>query len=169
MRRKSSFRGELDESCNHECDQDDCVVGDTLWGIFLVLVSSVAIAFYYVWIVELTRAHGTLTVAAWSRGFGFIALLPWAGWELAQSTADFNATGLSAAAFLGWAVTVAGLYMWLGLLRRVPARVAASVQYLQPIFGIGVAAMFLGDRLGLAFVMGSALVLVGLGMTLSRR
>ena len=64
---------------------------------------------------------------------------------------------------------MAGLYMWLGLLRVVPARVAAGVQYLQPIVGIAAAAILLGDRLGGAFVMGALLVLAGLAITLSRR
>ncbi|MGF6486014.1 hypothetical protein [Paraburkholderia sp. JPY419] len=38
-------------------------------------------------------------------------------------------------------VTVAGLFMWLNLLRMVPARVAASVQFLQPVFGIAAASL----------------------------
>ena len=98
-----------------------------------------------------------------------MALLPWAGWELTQAPVQFSAKGIGAAAYLGVFVTVAGLYIWLGLLRVMPARVAAAVQYLQPIFGIAAAAVLLGDRLGAAFVMGSVLVLAGLGITLSRR
>ncbi|WP_235510710.1 DMT family transporter [Acidovorax sp. Root70] len=141
----------------------------TVWGVGWMLLSSVAIAFYYVWSVELTNEHGTATVAAWSTTFGFLALLPWAGWEWTQAPAQFTAMGIGAAAYLGVFVTVAGLYMWLGLLRVVPARVAAAVQYLQPIFGIAAAAALLGDRLGPAFVVGSVLVLAGLGITLSRR
>lgn len=141
----------------------------TVWGAGWMLLSSVAIAFYYVWSVELTNEHGTATVAAWSTTFGFLALLPWAGWEWTQAPAQFTAMGLGAAAYLGVFVTVAGLYMWLGLLRVVPARVAAAIQYLQPIIGIAAAAALLGDRLGTAFLAGSVLVLAGLGITLSRR
>ena len=141
---------------------------NTLWGVIWMLVSSIAIAFYYVWSVELTNAHGVATVAAWCTTAGFLALVPWAGWEMTQTTFTFSAVGIAAAAYLGIVVTVAGLYMWLGLLRVVPARVAASVQYLQPIFGIAAAAALLGDRVGVAFVAGSILVLVGLRITLSR-
>jgi len=141
----------------------------TMWGVGWMLLSSVAIAFYYVWSVELTNEHGTATVAAWSTTFGFLALLPWVGWEWTRAPTQFTGMGIGAAAYLGVFVTVAGLYMWLGLLRVVPARVAAAVQYLQPIFGIAAAAALLGDRLGPAFVVGSVLVLAGLGITLSRR
>jgi drug/metabolite transporter (DMT)-like permease len=53
-------------------------------GATFVLLSAIAIAFYYVWSVELTNLYGTATVAAWSTTFGFLALLPWAGWEISR-------------------------------------------------------------------------------------
>ncbi len=142
---------------------------NTMLGVGWMLISSVAIAFYYVWSVDLTNAYGTATVAAWSTMFGFLALLPWAGWEMSNRSFQFTAQGVGAALYLGVAVTVAGLFMWLRLLRVVPARIAASVQYLQPVFGIAAAAIILGDYLGLAFVFGSLLVLAGLIVTLSSR
>ena len=61
---------------------------------------------------------------------------------------EFSALGVGSAAYLGVAVTV---------------------QYLQPIFGIAAGALLLGDHLGLAFLVGSLLVLAGLSITLSRR
>ncbi len=141
----------------------------TVSGVAWMLVSSVAIAFYYVWSVQLTSAYGTATVAAWSTLTGFVALVPWAGWELGHIPIQLSLQGLVAALYLGVFVTVAGLFMWLGLLRVVPARVAASVQYLQPIFGIVAASVLLGDDLGLPFLIGSLLVLGGLAITMSPR
>ncbi|HXG29079.1 MAG TPA: EamA family transporter [Nevskiales bacterium] len=141
----------------------------TMAGVFWMLVSSVAIAFYYVWSVELTAAYGTATVAAWSTLFGFLALVPWAGWEMTNVSVQWSLQGVGAALYLGVIVTVAGLFLWIGLLRVVPARVAASVQYLQPIFGIAAASMLLGDHLGVAFVLGALLVLGGLMITMSPR
>lgn len=141
----------------------------TMSGVTWMLLSSVAIAFYYVWSVELTNAYGTATVAAWSTLAGFLALLPWARWELWRVPVQVSMQGIGAALYLGVFVTVAGLFMWLSLLRAVPARVAASVQYLQPLFGIAAAAALLGDQLGLAFLLGSLLVLGGLAITMSPR
>lgn len=66
-------------------------------------------------------------------------------------------------------VTVAGLLLWLYLLRAVPARVAASVQYLQPVFGIGAAAVMFGDQLGLRFALGVALILGGLALAVANK
>jgi drug/metabolite transporter (DMT)-like permease len=66
-------------------------------------------------------------------------------------------------------VTVAGLFLWLHLLRTVPARVAASVQYLQPVFGIAASAALFGDRLGVWFAVGVVLILGGLALAVANR
>lgn len=140
---------------------------NTLTGIVWMLVSSVAIAFYYVWSVELTQEYGTPAVAAWSTLFGLIALLPWTFWELSGVKPGLNPVNISIAAYLGVFVTAIGLYLWLYLLRTVPAVVATSVQYLHPIIGIIVGAMMFGDGLGLPFGLGVTLILSGLALVVA--
>lgn len=73
-----------------------------------VLLLALAIAFFYVWSVELTNAYG--------------------------------------AVYLGVVMTVARPFMWLNLLRVVPARVAASGQYPQPVVGIIAASVMFGGQ-----------------------
>jgi drug/metabolite transporter (DMT)-like permease len=141
----------------------------TLAGVGLMLLSGLAVAFYYVWSVELTNTYGTAVVAAWSTLFGFFALLPWAGWEMWRVPFDITAEAIGAAVYLGVVVTVAGLFLWLHLLRTVPVRTAASVQYLQPIVGVGASSAMFGDRLGLLFVAGTILVLAGLSLSMASR
>jgi drug/metabolite transporter (DMT)-like permease len=141
----------------------------TLPGAALVLLSAVTIAFYYVWSVELTKRHGTVTVAAWSTLAGFLALLPFTAWEIARTPFRVDPVAVAAAVYLGLLVTAAGLFLWLWLLRTVPARVAASVQFLQPVFGIAASAAMFGDRTGGHFVAGVALVLVGVGLCMTTR
>lgn len=141
----------------------------SLIGAALMLLSCVTIAFYYVWSVELARKYGSGALAAWSTMFGFIALLPWPGWEASRVSFDLTAQGLAVAAYLGIFVTVAGLFLWLHLLRTVPASTAAGVQYLQPIIGIAASAAIFGDRLGLLFLAGVVLVLCGLALTMTVR
>ena len=58
-----------------------------------------------------------------------------AGWELAHEPVEITIEALAAIIYLGVMVTVVGLILWLYLLKVVPARIAASVQYLQPIIG----------------------------------
>jgi len=135
-------------------------------GVGFMLLSAIAIAFYYVWSVELTHRYGVATVAAWSTLFGFLALVPWASWQALREPFAPSMTSLAVAAYLGLVVTVAGLFMWLGILRTVPARVAAAVQFLQPIVGVGASAAMFGDQLGLTFGIGVGAVLIGLWLTL---
>jgi len=138
-------------------------------GVAWMLLSAIAIGFYYVWSVELAAKYGTGPVAAWSTLFGFLAMLPWAGWEMWQVPFQVSAEGIAAAVYLGAVVTVAGLLLWLNLLRTVPASTAASVQYLQPVIGITASAMIFGDRLGVLFAAGTILVLCGLALTVRVR
>jgi O-acetylserine/cysteine efflux transporter len=140
----------------------------TVTGVGLMLLSALAIAFYYVWSAELTSTYGTAVVAAWSTLVGFVVLLPWAGWEMRQVAFHVTAEAVAVAVYLGLAVTVAGLFLWLHLLRVVPARTAASVQFLQPVVGIAASAAMFGDRLGFLFVAGVILVLAGLALTMTR-
>lgn len=135
-------------------------------GVAFMLLSTIAIAFYYVWSVELTRIYGAATVAAWSTLFGFIALLPWAGWQALGEPFSPSFQSLAIAAYLGLIVTVAGLYLWLDILRTAPARIAAAVQFLQPLVGVAVSAAMFGDHLGLSFGVGVAAVLLGMWLTL---
>jgi drug/metabolite transporter (DMT)-like permease len=138
-------------------------------GAAWLLISALAIAFYYVWSIELTARYGTAVVAAWSTSFGFIALLPWAGWELSHVPFHITAEAIGAGIYLGLVVTVAGLFLWLHLLRTVPARIAASVQYLQPVVGVATSAVLFGEQMGEAFSAGVILVLGGLALTVSPR
>lgn len=136
-------------------------------GVVWMLVSSIAIAFYYVWSVELTRDYGTPAVAAWSTLFGFLAILPWTAWEMSRVPVHLTVEGFAVAAYLGVFVTVAGLFLWLHLLRTIPAVVATSVQYLHPIVGIVVAAAIFGDNLGVFFAGGVLLILGGLALVVA--
>lgn len=147
----------------------DGMAGTTAGGVAWMLVSAVAIAFYYVWSAELTGKYGTLPVAAWNVLAGMVAILPLAGWELGYEPMRVTAEAIWAVLYLGAMVTVAGLLLWLYLLRTVPARVAASVQYLQPVFGIAAASALFGDRLGLMFAAGVVLILGGLVLAVANR
>lgn len=148
-------------------DATSAATQTSLWGPGLVLLSTLTIAFYYVWSVELAELYGTAPVAAWSTLFGFLALSPWAAWEMAHTPFTVTAIGVGTAVYLGIMVTVLGLFLWLHLLRVLPARVAASIQYLQPIIGVGAAALMFGDDLGPLFIAGVGSVLLGLALTVT--
>lgn len=136
-------------------------------GIAWMLVSAIAIAVYYIWSAELTETYGLKPVAAWNMVVGLVTLAPLSAWELSSQTVSFTPEAIGAIVYLGAFVTVAGMILWLYLMTVVPARIAASVQYLQPVFGISASALLFGDRLGLLFAAGVGLVLAGLGLAAS--
>src|SRR3546814_20330467 len=111
-------------------------------GALLVLLSALTIAFYYVWCVELTARHGTVTVAAWSTLAGFIALLPFTAWELGHTSFRIEPEAVAGANYPGLLVTVSGLGLWLWVRRPVPTRVADDVTVQQPILDIAGSAAF---------------------------
>ncbi|PBC03356.1 DMT family transporter [Mesorhizobium sp. WSM3860] len=141
----------------------------TVSGVAWMLVSAVSIAFYYIWSAELTKKYGTLPVAAWNALAGLVAILPLSGWEIAQTPLHITMQAIWAVVYLGVLVTVAGLLLWLYLLRAVPARIAASVQYIQPVFGIAAASLLFGDHLGLTFAVGVVLILGGLALAVANK
>jgi len=108
-------------------------------------------------------------VAAWNALAGLVVILPFAGWEIAHTPVRVTALAAGVAVDLGVMVTVVGLLLWLYLLRNVPARIAASVQYIQPVFGIAAASLLFGDRLGILFAAGVVLILGGLALAMSNR
>ena len=139
--------------------------GTGLAGEALVLVSAISIALSYVLLAELTARHGAAVVSAWSSLAGTVLLLPAAAWELAAAPRWPGATGIAVVLYLGALVSAAGLWIWLYLLRVLPARIAAGAQYLQPLVGVGASALMFGDALGLPFALGTALVLGGVILT----
>ncbi|MCU0819069.1 MAG: DMT family transporter [Beijerinckiaceae bacterium] len=86
---------------------------------------------------------------------------------MANTDFRFTLEGVAVAAYLGIAVSAAGLFLWLYILRTVPAGIAASTHYLQPVFGIAAVALMFGDPLGPFFLVGVALILAGLGLAVS--
>ena len=147
----------------------DDLTQTTLTGVALVLLSAVMIAIYYVWSVELAERFGTVTVVIWSTLAGFLALLPFTVWEVETTSFQAEPVAIASAVYLGLLVSAAGLFLWLWLLRTIPTRVAASVQFLQPVFGIAASAAMFGDRMGPLFVAGGVLVLIGIGLSIATR
>jgi O-acetylserine/cysteine efflux transporter len=139
----------------------------TMTGVAWMLVSAIAIAFYYIWSSELSDQHGTRGVTAWNNLAGFATIVPMAAWEMTTTPYHITATAIWVAIYLGTMVTGLGILLWLYLLRTVPARIAASVQYLQPVFGIAASAALFGDRLGPLFIAGVVLIFTGLALAVA--
>jgi drug/metabolite transporter (DMT)-like permease len=115
--------------------------------------------------VELIERYSVPTVAALSSLAGATVLAPIAAWELEHVPIRLTLPGVAVVLYLALLVTVAGLWVWFGALARLPARIPAALQYLQPIVGVLVSAALFGDRLDAWFWTGTALVLAGIALS----
>jgi O-acetylserine/cysteine efflux transporter len=142
----------------------DALAAGGLAGDALLLVCSVSIASYYVLGTALAIRSTALDVAAWSSLAGLPGLVLLAGIELRHAPFHPSPSGIAVVLYLGLLTTVAGMWLWLTGMRRLPARIAASTQYLQPLVGVAASAAVFGDRIGLVFGLGTALVLGGIAL-----
>ena len=136
----------------------------SLLGDALMLASALAIAGYYVLSIELVSRYSATTVASWTSLAGAAALTPFMLWELRTQTAELRMEGIGVVLYLAFLVTVLGMWIWLRALTRVPARIAASVQYLQPLVGVAASAALFAEPLGFWFALGTVLVLAGIAV-----
>ena len=137
-------------------------------GATLIMVSAITIALYYVLSAELSRRYAVTTVAAWSSLFGVVPLLPAVATGFPAALLSPGLLGLGIVLYLGLLVTVAGMWIWLNLLRALPARIAAGSQYLQPLLGVAASAWLFGDPIGPSFGAGTVLVFIGIALTSAR-
>jgi O-acetylserine/cysteine efflux transporter len=141
--------------------------GTKIGGEALMLLSAVAVALYYVLSLSLVAAHSVITVAALSSLAGAAALVPVSAWELRHAAARITEVGVFVVFYLAVLVTVVGLVIWFSALNRLPASIAAVLQYLQPIVGVAASAALFGDPLGVPFGIGGGLVALGIALSTS--
>lgn len=140
------------------------LAGGGLIGVLLLLAASISIALYYVLGTAIALRTNAMVVAAWSSLAAVPGLAALGAFELARVPFHPSLTGVGVVVYLGVLTTVAGMWLWFTGMRRLPARVAASTQYLQPLVGVAASAAMFGDRIGPLFGVGVAAVLGGVAL-----
>jgi len=82
-----------------------------------------------------------------------------------DAAAHASATTWACVLFLAWGATLFGFASWNRLLHRYPTALISPFALLIPVFGLASGAVFLGESLTLMQLVGAALVLAGLGVT----
>lgn len=134
----------------------------------VVLLSSGAFALYSLLGKAFDRAHSPTVFTGISCWGGALAALPLAGLELTGVQPVPTPLSWAMLAYLGVVVTFAGFIVWFWGLRRVPAARAAPLLFLQPLSGLVLSALILGERLPSIFLLGTALVLAGVYLAARR-
>ncbi len=142
--------------------------GSSPSGDLVVLASSAVCAMGYVAGARLSqRGYAAVPTTLWGVSFSAILLLPLMAWSLAR-------TGIPHAGAAAWAsllvlallTSVLGYIAWYWALAKGGISRIASIQFTQPLFGIALAAVVLGERpapviavAGVGILLGAWLVL----------
>lgn len=140
-----------------------------LFGNLLILLGNITWAAYSLIAKNGAKDLDPITLTAVSTGVGTISLLPLAGLEYYQNPTIINhiftplaVFGILYMAILAYVVAYF-LYQW-GLERKEASEVAVF-SYLNPLFAFPVAVVFLGETVTPYFVMGGALITLGVILT----
>lgn len=135
------------------------------FGVAALVLASLAWAGYTVWGLPVVRKYGALTAATYSTLAAIPLMVPAAAIELwvrrPPLAPMLTAESLLVVCYLGLASTAAAWVLWYEGLRYVPAGTVAVFFFAQPVVGIALGALLLGEGVGIPFLVGGAVMAVG--------
>ncbi|MEW6412364.1 MAG: DMT family transporter [Candidatus Zixiibacteriota bacterium] len=138
------------------------ISSDYLWGDLLILIAVFAWAYYAVLGKKLVRKYGALRVTAYALASGSLLYFPF-GLYFATKV-DYAAVPVSAwgsVAYVAIGVSVVAYVLWYWVLKYFEASRVAVFHNIQPLIASGVAYVWLNEPLGLTFVVGGSVALLG--------
>jgi drug/metabolite transporter (DMT)-like permease len=137
-------------------------VGLAALGDLLLLLSTLALATYLVLGRRAFPGGGSLALVAGVAGYGLLFLLPASALELAaRGMGRPTAADLLGLLYLGAAASALAFLLWGYGLRHLAAGQAAAFANLNPLVGVAVAALLLGEPVSAAQIAGGVLILSG--------
>lgn len=133
-----------------------------LWGDLLALAGGIAWAATTVTVRLSSLAQAAVTQTLFYQLAGSFVLLLGLAFFLGQATIHFTPLVIGSLAFHTLIVSFASFLAWFWLLRNYLASRLGVFSFLTPLFGIAFGVCLLGEKIELNFVMGSALVLLGI-------
>jgi drug/metabolite transporter (DMT)-like permease len=132
-----------------------------LAGAGLVLAGTLAFGGYTIALRPFSQTLGAVPATAASTVMGTVPYLAFAGTLSAPRLAHLGAGVWADVAFLALGSSAAGMLLWnRAILSAGTARVSLLL-YLEPVVSVLGAVAFLGERLGLATIIGGVLILTG--------
>jgi drug/metabolite transporter (DMT)-like permease len=142
--------------------------GSSLRGDLIVLASSAICALGYVAGARLTQSgYASLPTTLWGAAGAAVVLLPLMGWQLARTGVPHaDAAAWGSILILAVLTSVLGYVAWYWALAKGGISRIASIQFTQPLFGIALAAIVLGERPAPITAVAAAFILLGAWMVL---
>ena len=138
------------------------VEGVTWQGDALVFAGMFAGVVGYIAGARLTRRASATAVTMWSVGVAAIVLWPVLAWQSsAAALAAIDLAGWAAICTLAWGTTIGAYILWTRAVADGGVARIGSLQLLQPVVGISVAPLFLGEPFTVLLALATAITLVG--------
>ena len=134
---------------------------DTAVATWMVSGYAVALAVATLSVRTASGGGNLLMVVGLQMLVGAIALAPFA-LALEPFEVNWNPGLIAAFAYTTLVPGLAATWVWFELVQRIGAVRAATFHFLNPFFGVAIAAVLLGEQLGLLDVIGVAVVTVGI-------
>jgi drug/metabolite transporter (DMT)-like permease len=142
--------------------------GSSLRGDLIVLASSAICALGYVAGARLTQSgYASVPTTLWGAAGAALVLLPLMAWQLLETGAPHaDAAAWGSILVLALLTSVLGYIAWYWALAKGGISRIASIQFTQPLFGIALAAIVLGERPAPITAVAAAAILLGAWMVL---
>lgn len=137
-----------------------------LWGALLILLAGVAWAFYTFATRDVATRYSSWTTVLWQDGAGALAFIPLAlleapGWHRPTRMVPTLAAVLA----LTLLCSVLAMVLYAIAVRQLPTALVAASINLEPIFGLLIAVVVLGERVSPAQMLGGVVVVGGVWLT----
>ncbi len=146
------------------------VAGVTWQGDALVFAGMFAGVVGYIAGARLTRRASATAVTMWSVCVAAILLWPVLAWQSSlEELAAIDVAGWAAICSLAWGTTIGAYILWNRALADGGVARIGSLQLLQPVVGISVAPLFLGEPFTLPLALATVTTLVGVVLVQRRK
>mgnify|MGYP001822776250 CR=1 FL=1 len=135
--------------------------GVDLLGLALCIIAAIALAVATLTVRTASGGGNLLMVVGLQMLVGAVVLAPF-GLAFEDHSVTWSWQLVAAFTYTTLVPGLAATWVWFALVGRIGPVRASTFHFLNPFFGVTVAAVFLGERLGLLDVVGVAIVTVGI-------
>ena len=138
-------------------------MSSVFWGNLALLMAAMGWALYSVLVRALTRTLDTLQVSLVAMLGGLPVVVPLALWQSRGVTLDDFSWGVVwGVLYVALFATAAAMFLWNYAFTHLESGAAALTFFAQPVVGVLIGALWLGERVTLGFSLGGLLIAVGL-------
>lgn len=139
------------------------ILGPYLIGNLLLLAGVIGNAIYVVYGKKLLERSGPMTVLFWGEVIGFLGSLPFLYFEpfRLSSVRTYTLYTWLSLIFLGTVFYAFTVVIFFKILVRLDAGQIMIFAYLQPVFGVIMAAILLHEKMTMSMIIGGLLVIIG--------